>query len=320
MGRFGSFSAFGICSLLAVSILAPPAGAGLLVPSHYYCFSDSPFAGGTYQYFYLEDFEDGALNTPGVSANAGVGAAAPGHADLFRDSVDCDGDGIIDGRGRWGGSYQANGAHTLEFTFDPAVLGSWPTVAGLVWTDVGPSGKTPGFDTVTFEAFDAGGASLGSVDLDVGDGEYGGETPEDRFFGVTHAAGISRITLTSHFTGDWTMDHLQYGAQQKPVVYYHLTVSSTTGGSATTPGEGAFTYGEGTSVPVAATPDLCCHFVNWTGTAVTAGKVANPLSASTTGDHGWGLYAGRKLRHQHIRPDRQCHPWHSDPQSGQGDL
>ena len=50
----------------------------------------------------------------------------------------------------------------------------------------------------------------------------------------------------------------------------------------TTPGEGSFTYDYGTSVPVVATPDLHYHFVNWTGTAVTAGKVADPTSASTT--------------------------------------
>ena len=50
----------------------------------------------------------------------------------------------------------------------------------------------------------------------------------------------------------------------------------------TTPGEGTFTYDYGTSVPVVATADLHYHFVNWTGTAVTAGKVADPTAASTT--------------------------------------
>ncbi len=61
-----------------------------------------------------------------------------------------------------------------------------------------------------------------------------------------------------------------------------LTTSSGAGGSVTTPGEGTFTYAYGTSVPVVATADLHYHFVNWTGTAVTAGKVASPTSATTT--------------------------------------
>jgi rhamnogalacturonyl hydrolase YesR len=61
-----------------------------------------------------------------------------------------------------------------------------------------------------------------------------------------------------------------------------LTSSSTTGGSVTTPGEGAFDYDYGTYTSIVATPDTDYHFVNWTGTAVTAGKVADPCAASTT--------------------------------------
>ena len=60
-----------------------------------------------------------------------------------------------------------------------------------------------------------------------------------------------------------------------------LTVSSMTGGSATVPGEGSFIYDTGTAVPVSATPQANYHFVTWTGTAVTEGKVANATSAST---------------------------------------
>jgi hypothetical protein len=61
-----------------------------------------------------------------------------------------------------------------------------------------------------------------------------------------------------------------------------LTISSTAGGSVTTPGEGMFEYGYGTVVDIVATPDEHYHFVGWTGTAVDAGKVADPASASTT--------------------------------------
>ncbi|MEJ2702376.1 MAG: right-handed parallel beta-helix repeat-containing protein [Sedimentisphaerales bacterium] len=61
-----------------------------------------------------------------------------------------------------------------------------------------------------------------------------------------------------------------------------LTFSSTSGGSVTVPGEGIFQYAYGTSVAIRATPLSNYYFVNWTGTAVNAGKVANPNAASTT--------------------------------------
>jgi hypothetical protein len=61
-----------------------------------------------------------------------------------------------------------------------------------------------------------------------------------------------------------------------------LTVSSSAGGSVTTPGQGPFQYDHGSSVPVVATPAANYHFVNWTGTAVDVGKVADPSAASTT--------------------------------------
>lgn len=61
-----------------------------------------------------------------------------------------------------------------------------------------------------------------------------------------------------------------------------LTTSSTAGGSVTTPGEGTFNYDHGTAADIEATADLNYHFVNWTGSAVTAGKVTDPNAAATT--------------------------------------
>jgi internalin A len=61
-----------------------------------------------------------------------------------------------------------------------------------------------------------------------------------------------------------------------------LVIFSTGHGWVTTPGEGAFSYAYGTSVPVVATPMEPYTFINWTGTAVDAGKVADPAAASTT--------------------------------------
>jgi len=70
---------------------------------------------------------------------------------------------------------------------------------------------------------------------------------------------------------------------------YRLTVSSGDGGSVTEP-NGTFTYDCNESVPIVATPDPKHHFVNWTGTAVDAGKVVDPNGTNTTvtvdGDYG----------------------------------
>lgn len=48
-----------------------------------------------------------------------------------------------------------------------------------------------------------------------------------------------------------------------------LAVNSTSGGSVTSPGEGAFSYTAGTMVELVAVADGCYDFVNWTGDAVT---------------------------------------------------
>jgi len=60
-----------------------------------------------------------------------------------------------------------------------------------------------------------------------------------------------------------------------------LAVSSTAGGSVSTPGEGSFQYDHGTVVTITAFADADYHFLNWTGTAVTAGRVTNPSATST---------------------------------------
>ena len=61
-----------------------------------------------------------------------------------------------------------------------------------------------------------------------------------------------------------------------------LSVSSTSGGSVTIPGEGDYQYAQGTDANIVATADLHYHFVNWTGTAADEGKVTDPNSAATT--------------------------------------
>jgi len=178
----------------------------------YLSFADSPFASQSFSWFYLEDFEDGLFNTPGVTVDDGL-VSTPGF--FSNDSVDAD-DGTIDGNGQQGNNmYNLQGAdfvNDFTFTFDANVLGSLPTRAGIVWTDGTPGGL------VTFEAFDENNNSLGTVSANLGDGSFFGSTAEDGFFGASNPGGISKIFITDNGTaGDVDIDHLQYGLQSGSV-------------------------------------------------------------------------------------------------------
>jgi len=198
-------------SALAALVFFPAAASAQVFfgPTPYLSQADSPFT-GSFSYSYLEDFEDGALNTPGLSSSTGL-VTSPG---ALVDSVDAD-DGAIDGFGTAGHSFYAQ-LSFIDFSFDAAVLGSLPTHAGLVWTDVGVA---PVFGTapVTFEAFDALGVSLGDIaPVLLGDGAVDGGTAEDRFFGVRYDGGISRIRIGVLDSNDWEVDHVQYALIPSP--------------------------------------------------------------------------------------------------------
>jgi len=184
---------------------SPELPDGLIDPIPYTRREDSPFAPLTFaSYFYLEDWEDSALNTPGVLASSDALASSYG-AQLI-DSVDGD-DGVIDGVcvKESGTCNDAFGSGIIEFTFDAEALGGLPTHVGVTWTD----GST-GCDAI-FEAFDASDTSIGTRTAPlVGDADNYGGTGEDRFFGVVHAAGVKRIVLASS-SGGVEADHLQYG-------------------------------------------------------------------------------------------------------------
>ena len=210
---------------VAVTLLLLPqlATAALLGPSAYLCFdrtgasslapafsgscgsADSPFAAdanaGNFSYFNLETFEDGLFNTPGAAASAG-GVTSVVFGPTIHDSVDAD-DGTIDGSGLGGDSFfSGSGGTGITFTFDAGVLGALPTNVGIVWTDGG--------GTISFEAFDANGDSLGSLFGNHANGSFNGETDEDRFYGATNAGGISAIHIAND-GGGIEVDHLQYG-------------------------------------------------------------------------------------------------------------
>jgi hypothetical protein len=62
------------------------------------------------------------------------------------------------------------------------------------------------------------------------------------------------------------------------VIEYTLTISSTSGGSVTTPGDGMFTYNAGVMIRLVAEPEEGYRFVNWTGGVDT---IANVRAATT---------------------------------------
>lgn len=182
----------------AVLLTAASAQAGTVMgPFHYTSFADSPFNGQPFSYFYLETFEDGFLNTPGVSASAGV-VLGPGFA------IDS-----VDGGGNNGHSFFSGcGICGITFTFDANVLGQLPTSVGIVWTDGDPSANVGRL----FQAHDQNNQLIGTIN-DFTDGWFfeGDGNPEHFFFfGATNAGGISSIFIANG-GGGIEVDHLQYG-------------------------------------------------------------------------------------------------------------
>jgi len=207
-----SYRALGLLTAIALGTLLLPADgrATGFGPSPYRSFADSPFAGISFAWFHLENFENGALTVPGVSISTGR-VIFPSD---FTDSVDGD-DGLIKGLGRDGHSWLVPD-NCLTITFSAHVLGELPTHVGIVWTDVGFSDSIDGFGKVTFEAFDRHGNLIVKIGPSpVGDGQFGGQTEEDRFFGAFHADGIKKIRITMN-SADWEIDHLQFGAVPEP--------------------------------------------------------------------------------------------------------
>lgn len=175
-------------------------------PKHYLSLNESPFKTKEYsQYFYLIDFENQIIDTPGIKATNGN----PIHFKTYSvplgvDSVDSD-DGYIDGVGR-GGSYSYQYVPYGEFEFDQNVLNALPTRVGFVVTDADWN------VTITVEAFGPDGLRLDKKFESVAVGDQvsqAGETDEDVFFGISSPDGIKKIKIT--MSGALEIDHVQYG-------------------------------------------------------------------------------------------------------------
>jgi probable HAF family extracellular repeat protein len=189
-----------LTTIVLVNARTDRAAADLVGPTPYLQASDSPFAAFMFDYFHLEDFEDGLFSVPGVIKSAG-NIIGPGPA---ADSVDAD-DGTIDGSGNGGRSLFVV-AEPLTFTFDAIALGRLPTHVGVVRTDGGNAALG---GVASFEVFGPGMISLGTIGpVPFGDGVSNGTTAEDRFFGWFDPDGILAVRMPS---GVFEVDHLQYG-------------------------------------------------------------------------------------------------------------
>jgi len=86
------------------------------------------------------------------------------------------------------------------------------------------------------------------------------------------------ITMNGHYSITANFELIASGQ-------FVLTISSTSGGSVTTPGEGTFPYNEGTVVNLVATPDSGYEFVNWTGDVDDITNVNAASTSITLNDH-----------------------------------
>jgi len=93
---------------------------------------------------------------------------------------------------------------------------------------------------------------------------------------VSTIADVYNAESTITMNGDYSIM-----AEFAPV--YDLTISSSAGGSVTTPGEGTFTYGAGTVVELVARAEEGYDFVDWTGDVGTITYV-NYYSTTITMD------------------------------------
>ena len=96
-------------------------------------------------------------------------------------------------------------------------------------------------------------------------------------------ADVYAASTTITMNGDYSIT-ANFG--QIPPEQFTLTISSTAGGSVTTPGDGTFAYDEGAIVNLAAEADEGYQFLNWTGDVSTIPAVnATTTTITMNGDY-----------------------------------
>lgn len=193
-----------LSSLVAVASFASLAAAsGVLVtvpPNSYRSVADSALFGvmSLDDEFRCETFEDGLVNTLGLSVGGGsIVAPSP-----TTDSVDSD-DGSLDGSGTGGRCYRVAAGGTATISFASGPLGGFPERCGFAWTDGGQG------STLTLTITTGTGAIVTRTAGPLGDGADDGATAEDRLVAISHSDGIQSIAVVAT-GGGFEFDHVQY--------------------------------------------------------------------------------------------------------------
>jgi len=191
-----------ILFFIIISVVVRNTSAALVTygPTRYLQTSDSPWYQGIQNgTIYLEDFKDGLLNSPFVSANGRI--RGPGD----RRSVDAD-DGVLDGRGENGGTWSAGDGEILELSFDPNEENSLPAYVGIVMTKTARA-----FERISVSTL--GEANLTRLHFDLtplfkkSNANFVFDSSEAQFVGFYAPEGIISVT----FESARFFDHLQYG-------------------------------------------------------------------------------------------------------------
>jgi hypothetical protein len=97
-----------------------------------------------------------------------------------------------------------------------------------------------------------------------------------------HVGGVEADEDATWESGEVQQLNLTIHEGGQPPVQYELTISSTSGGSVTTPGEGVFPYYAGTLVHLLAEAETGYGFVNWTANPTVAFGDASAVETTFT--------------------------------------
>ncbi|AKG53672.1 hypothetical protein DGWBC_1011 [Dehalogenimonas sp. WBC-2] len=160
---------------------------------------------------------------------------------------------------------------------------NYSSFAGPVVNGVSPgSGSTAGGTNIII----SGQCFLEGATATIGGGSVTSSTVfSTNSMSATTPAGIAgarAVIVTSRYGQTAYVDAAVAGTftYVAPTVqnYYTLSVSSTTGGAVTIPGEGTFTYQDGAVVNLTAVPASGYHFTGWTGDVASTGAATTTVT------------------------------------------
>ena len=202
----------------------------------------------------------GSVTTPGEGTypyNHGMDATLLATPDSGFEFVNWTGDAVAD----------PNAATTtITMDGDYAITANFTAIQRQLTTASGAGGSVtnPGEGTYTYDH----GTVVNLLAVPVGGFEFTNWSGDTATIADANAAGTTIMV-----DGDYTI------TANFAVIQRQLTVASGAGGSMPTPGEGTYTYIDGTVVALLAVPDGDFEFLNWTGDTAT---IANVNAAGTT--------------------------------------